>query len=158
MANSDCRLIKIKRYSPHSLVSARKLMQKEREQPAAVAKIKKTIKNKGHQLHLQALGKLEFFRNLGEYDLLEVGALGQFKEYSQAGKTHFAGDQPEKIGCVLSGRVKITFGLGGRREKDGVNLHLGEGEWIGLEQLLWSLPLRSSGEVSSANCLVFWLP
>jgi len=30
MANSDCRLIKIKRYSPHSLVSARKLMQRER--------------------------------------------------------------------------------------------------------------------------------
>ncbi len=48
MANSDCRLVKIKRYSPHSLVSARKLMQREREQPAAVAKIRKTIKNKGH--------------------------------------------------------------------------------------------------------------
>jgi hypothetical protein len=48
IANSDCRLIKIKRYSPHSLVAARKLMQREREQPAAVAKIRKTIKNKGH--------------------------------------------------------------------------------------------------------------
>ena len=48
MANSDCRLVKIKRYSPHTLVSARKLMQREREQPAAVAKIRKTIKNKGH--------------------------------------------------------------------------------------------------------------
>jgi len=41
---------------------------------------------------LQALGKLEFFRILGEYDLLEVAALGYFKEYSQGGKTHYAGD------------------------------------------------------------------
>ena len=65
MANTDCKVIKIKKYSPHSLVSARKLMQREREQPAAVTRIKKTIKNKGHWLHLQALGKLEFFRNLG---------------------------------------------------------------------------------------------
>lgn len=47
IANTDCRLIKIRRYSPHSLVSARKLMQREREQPGTVAKIKKTIKNKG---------------------------------------------------------------------------------------------------------------
>lgn len=43
-------------------------------------------------MHLLALGKLEFFRNLGEYDLLEVGALGYFKEYSQGGKTHSTGD------------------------------------------------------------------
>lgn len=47
--------------------------------------------------------------------MLEVGVFGYFKEYSQGMKSHFAGEDVEKIGCVLSGKVKITFGVGGRR-------------------------------------------
>jgi hypothetical protein len=58
------------------------------------------------------------------------------EEYSLGSVTHLAGLEVEKIGCVLQGRVRLSFAQErpAQRVRDSnVQWMLGEGDWIGLE-------------------------
>lgn len=58
---------------------------------------------------MEFLKAIEFFGSLGEYDLLDLTAQSHIKQYSQGGVTHVCGEDVEEIGCVLSGKVKLSY-------------------------------------------------
>ena len=108
---------------------------------------------------LDLLRGIDFFDNLGEFDLLDLAAQSSVKEYPQGMFTHSCGEDVERIGHVLRGKVKLTFPTGFEQSRrDGVALHLTEGEWIGLEEHLWDHALSSNGEASSVTASIVWIP
>jgi hypothetical protein len=74
-----------------------------------MTKLKKLIKNKDNKDKLLFLRVIEFFNSLGEFDLLDLAVQSQIKEYHQSSVTHTFGEDVDNIGCVLNGKVKLTF-------------------------------------------------
>ena len=96
--------------------------------------MKRLFRVKENKERLDLLRGIDFFENLGEFDLLDLAAQSSIKEYPQGMFTHSCGQDVEMIGHVLKGKVKLTFPTSiEQSRKDGVSLYLTEGEWIGLE-------------------------
>jgi hypothetical protein len=137
VAESDCRMVRIRRGAAAGLAHFQKrLLQKERERNQEMVKLRKLMKGKDHKSKLEFLKAIDFFASLGEFDLLDLAVQSRIQDYPQGSLTHATGEEVEAIGCVLGGRVKLSFqGREGRGQ--AVSLQAGEGEWIGLEEYLW---------------------
>jgi hypothetical protein len=129
-AMSDCKMIKIRRGAAGGMAQFQKrLVQKERERGQEGAKLRKLMKGKELRSKVDFLSAIEFFGSLGEFDLLELAVQSRIQEYSQGSATHSFGEEVEAIGCVLAGRVKLSFPSG---KGQAMGVQAGEGEWVGL--------------------------
>jgi CRP-like cAMP-binding protein len=157
-AESDCRIIKIRKGAAAGLAHFQKrLIKKERERTQEMAKLKRLAKGKEHREKLEFLQVIDFFSGLGEFDLLDLTVQSHIKEYSQGSITHACGEDIEAVGCVLSGKVKLSFPTN-KDSKQAVSVFLTDGEWIGLEEYLWESSFRSNGEAASISVMIVWIP
>lgn len=87
----------------------------------------------------------------------------EIRQYPQGAMTHEKGQDVKKIGCIVSGKLRLTFN-DEKKSKDmrvrnhGIHVNIAEGDWIGLEEYLWDYQMKSSGEVHSVIALVVWIP
>ena len=81
------------------------------------------------------------------------------KEYTQGNATHQYGDSVKLVGCILAGKVRLNFPMDrAKANKRGVGIYLSEGDWIGLEELLWRHDFGNSGETTAIITMVVWIP
>jgi len=103
-----------------------------------------------------------FFNCLSKFDFIDLIIKSSVKEYSQSYITHLNGKEITKIGCIVSGKIKLAFSMDeslDRRARDReMQWNLSEGDWIGLEEHLGGEPMKSSGQVDSVTAVLVWIP
>jgi hypothetical protein len=55
--------------------------------------------------------KLPFLRCLGRFDFIDLVVKSSLKQYSQSYVTHLSGKAVTKIGCIISGKIKLAYNM-----------------------------------------------
>ena len=131
----------------------------ERERTKKCKEYTRLIEQPHQNEKLEIIKSNLFLSKLGDYDLFELVLGCSLKKCSQSSTIHTLNEKVDKIGYVVSGKIKLTFNMGHtmRREKS-VNWVLNEKDWIGLEEFLWQGTYQSTGEVSSIGAVILWIP